>query len=92
MNRAELVREIAKSTDLTIKNTGAALDAFIDTITQVLAKDDKLTLMGFGSFEVSKRAARTGRNPKTGEEIKIPASITPKFKAGKALKEAVAKK
>ena len=91
MNRAELVREIAKSTDLTIKDTEATLDAFIATITQVLAKNEKLTLVGFGSFEVSKRAARTGRNPKTGEEIKIPASITPKFKAGKALKEAVAK-
>ena len=91
MNRAELVREIAKSTDLTIKDTEATLDALIDTITQVLAKNEKLTLVGFGSFEVSKRAARTGRNPKTGEEIKIPASITPKFKAGKALKEAVAK-
>ena len=92
MNRAELVREVAKITDLTIKDTEATLDAFIDTVAQVLAKNEKLTLVGFGSFEVSKRAARTGRNPKTGEEIKIPASITPKFKAGKALKEAVAKK
>jgi DNA-binding protein HU-beta len=91
MNKSELVREMAKATDLTIKSTEAALDALINSITQVLSQEDKLTLVGFGAFKISKRAARVGRNPKTGKTIDIPATITPKFKPGKGLKEAVAK-
>ena len=91
MNKSELVREMAEATNLTIKSTEAALDALINSITQVLSQEDKLTLVGFGTFEISKRAARVGRNPKTGETIDIPAATTPKFKPGKSLKEAVAK-
>ncbi len=91
MNKSELVREMAEATNLTIKSTEAALDALINSITQVLSQEDKLTLVGFGTFEISKRAARVGRNPKTGETIDILATTTPKFKPGKGLKEAVAK-
>ena len=91
MNKSELVRQMAKATDLTVKSSEAALDALINSITQVLSQEDKLTLVGFGTFEISKRAARVGRNPKTGETIDIPAATTPKFKPGKGLKEAVAK-
>ena len=91
MNKLELVKEMAEATNLTIKSTEAALDALINSITQVLSQEDKLTLVGFGTFEISKRAARVGRNPKTGETIDIPAATTPKFKPGKSLKEAVAK-
>jgi DNA-binding protein HU-beta len=89
MNKSELVKEMAEATNLTLKSTEAALDALINNITQVLSHQEKITLMGFGTFEVSNRAARVGRNPKTGETINIPATANPKFKPGKALKEAV---
>ena len=89
MNKTELVQSIAEKTGLTKKDSEAALNAFIESVTETLKKDDKIQLVGFGSFEVRKRAARTGRNPQTNEEIKIPASKAPVFKAGKALKVAV---
>jgi DNA-binding protein HU-beta len=89
MKKAELITEIADSAELTKTAAGAALDAFIDAITKALKKGDSVTLVGFGTFEVRKRKARTGRNPKTKEVIKIKASKAPAFKAGKALKDAV---
>ena len=92
MNRTELVEAMAAKTDLSKKDAEAALKAFIDTVGAQLKKGDKIQLVGFGTFEVSKRAARTGKNPQTGEAIKIPASKSPKFKAGKALKDLVNKK
>ena len=91
MNKAELVAAMALKTGDTKKNTEAELDAFIAVVTDALVKDDKVQLVGFGSFEVRKRAARNGRNPQTKEEIKIPASKAPVFKAGKALKDVVNK-
>ena len=92
MNKAELIAAIAAKTGETKKGAEAAVNAFISTVTDALAKGDKVQLVGFGSFEVRKRAARKGRNPKTEEEIRIPASKAPVFKAGKALKELVNKK
>ena len=92
MNKAELVAEIAAKTGDTKKGAEASVNAFVDVITDALAKGDKVQLVGFGSFEVRKRAARKGRNPRTKEEIKIPASKAPVFKAGKALKDLVNKK
>ena len=92
MNKAELVAAIAAKTGDTKKGAEASVNAFVDVITDALAKGDKVQLVGFGSFEVRKRAARKGRNPKTKEEIKIPASKAPVFKAGKALKDLVNKK
>ena len=92
MNKAELVSAIAEKTNTTKKSTEESLDALVEVITNTLAKGDKVQLLGFGSFEVRKRAARKGRNPQTREEIKIPASKAPAFKAGKALKDAVNKK
>lgn len=92
MNKTELVEEMAKKTAGTKKATEEALNALIETITEALAKDEKIQLVGFGTFEVVKRAARKGLNPQTKEEIKIPASKAPKFKAGKALKDVVNKK
>ena len=89
MNKAELIDAIADSADLSKAAAGRALDAAIDTITKALKKGDTVTLVGFGTFSVRKRAARTGRNPRTGEEIKIKASKVPGFKAGKALKDAI---
>ena len=89
MNKPELIDAIAKETGLSKKDSGKALDAFVDTVTKALKKKDKVQLVGFGTFETAKRAARTGKNPQTGAAIKIPASIAPKFKAGKALKDAV---
>lgn len=89
MNKTELIDAIAKETGLSKKDSGKALDAFVDTVTKALKKKDKVQLVGFGTFETAKRAARTGKNPQTGAAIKIPASIAPKFKAGKALKDAV---
>lgn len=91
MNKNELIREIAKTADLTLVASEAALNALVITITQVLANKDKLSLIGFGSFEVAERPARVGRNPATGETIQIPATVSPKFKPGKSLKDAVAK-
>ena len=92
MNKTELIEQIAKKTQLSKKDSQAALEAITDEIGRALKKGDKVQLIGFGTFEVSKRAARTGKNPQTGEAIKIPASKAPKFKAGKALKDLVNKK
>lgn len=92
MNKTELVDAIAKETGLTKKDAGNALDAITETVSKALKKKDKVQLVGFGTFETSKRAARTGKNPQTGEAIKIPAAVVPKFKPGKALKDAVNKK
>ncbi len=91
MNKAELITAAAEKAELSKKDTEAAVNAVIDVITAALKKGDKVQLVGFGSFETRKRAARVGRNPKTKEAIKIPASKVPAFKAGKALKDAVAK-
>ena len=92
MNKTELVAAMAEQTGLTKKDAEAALKAFTDTVSKQLKKGDKVQLVGFGTFEVSKRAAREGRNPQTGAVMKIPASYAPKFKAGKALKDLVNKK
>ena len=89
MNKTELVNQVAEATELSKKDAGKAVDAVFETIQNALAKGDKLSLIGFGTFEVRERAARTGRNPQTGEEMQIPASKVPAFKAGKELKEAV---
>ena len=89
MNKTELIAEIVKASGLSKKDSEAALNATIAAITTALTKGDKVSLIGFGSFEVRTRAARTGKNPQTGAEIKIPASKAPVFKAGKALKDAV---
>ena len=92
MNKADLIAAIAAKTGETKKSAEASVNAFVDVITESLVKGDKVQLVGFGSFEVRKRAARKGRNPQTKEEIKIPASKAPVFKAGKALKDLVNKK
>ena len=92
MNKSELIAAIAAKTGETKKDAEATLNAFVDVVTDALVKGDKVQLVGFGSFEVRKRAARKGRNPQTKEEIKIPASKAPVFKAGKALKDLVNKK
>ena len=92
MNKAELIAAVAAKTGATKKSAEEAVNAFIDVVTEALKKGDKVQLVGFGSFEVRKRAARKGRNPQTKEEIKIPASKAPVFKAGKALKDLVNKK
>ena len=89
MNKAELIAAIAAKTGDTKKVAEASVNAFVDVVTETLKKGDKVQLVGFGSFEVRKRAARKGRNPQTKEEIKIPASKAPVFKAGKALKDLV---
>ena len=92
MNKAELIAAIAAKTGETKKSAEETVNAFVAVVTDALKKGDKVQLVGFGSFEVRKRAARKGRNPQTKEEIKIPASKAPKFKAGKALKDLVNKK
>ena len=89
MNKTELVAAIAESTELTKKDSEKAVKAFTEVVTAQLKKGEKVQLVGFGTFEVTKRAARKGKNPQTGKEIKIAASNAPKFKAGKALKDAV---
>ena len=89
MNKVELIAEIAKNADISQKDAGAALKAFTDAVVKELKKGGKVQLVGFGTFEVTKRAARTGRNPQTGAEMKIKASKAPKFSAGKALKDLV---
>ena len=91
MNKAELINAVAASTGYSKKDTEAAVTAALETITAALKEGEKVQLVGFGSFEVKKRAARIGRNPKTKESIEIPASVVPVFKAGKALKDAVSK-
>ena len=92
MNKADLIAAIAAKTGDTKKSAEETLNAFVDVVTEALVKGEKVQLVGFGSFEVRKRAARKGRNPQTKEEIKIPASKAPVFKAGKALKDLVNKK
>ena len=92
MKKVELVEAVAKATGLTKADSTRAIDATFDAITGALKKGDKVPLVGFGTFEVAKRAAREGRNPQTGETMKIKASKAPKFKAGQPLKNAVNKK
>ena len=89
MNKTELINAVAVSADVSKKEAEAVITAALDAITAALKEGDKVQLVGFGSFEVKKRAARVGRNPKTKETIEIPASVVPVFKAGKALKDAV---
>ena len=91
MNKAELVSAIAEKTELKKVDAEKAVKAFVDVVTEELKKGGKVQLVGFGTFEVSKRAAREGRNPRTGETMKIAESVVPKFKPGKALKDAVNK-
>ena len=91
MNKNELIAKIAEKSALSKKDAEKALTAVIDSITEAMVAGDKVMLVGFGSFEVKAREARMGRNPKTKEAIEIPASKAPVFKAGKALKDAVAK-
>ena len=89
MNKTELCVEIAQKANLSKKDAEAALKALIDVIAKQLKEDDKVQIIGFGTFEVAKRPAREGRNPKTGETMTIEASRSPKFKAGKAFKDAI---
>ncbi len=91
MNKTELIAAIAEKAELSKKDAEKALNAFTATVTDALKNGEAVTLVGFGSFEVKERAARTGRNPQTKETIKIPAKKLPVFKAGKALKDAVDK-
>ena len=91
MNKTELINAVADKTQLSKKDAEAAITATVEAIAEALTREEKVQLVGFGSFEVKKRAARVGRNPKTKESIEIPASVVPVFKAGKALKDAVAK-
>ena len=89
MNKAQLVEHVALSADIPKNAADAALNAIVDGITSALASGDDVTLIGFGTFKVNERAARTGRNPRTGEDIQIAAAKVPAFKAGKALKDAL---
>ena len=89
MNKTELVAAIAEKTELSKKDAEKALKAFTDVVAEELKKGEKVQLVGFGTFEVAERPARDGRNPLTGKAMKIPASKSPKFKAGKALKDTV---
>ncbi|HEB98107.1 MAG TPA: HU family DNA-binding protein [Thiotrichales bacterium] len=89
MNKTELIEAVAEAADLSKAAAGRAVEAVLDSVTQALKQGDSVSLVGFGTFEVRERAARTGRNPRTGETMQIPASKAPAFKAGKALKDAV---
>jgi DNA-binding protein HU-beta len=89
MTKADLIDKMAKDADIAKAAAGKALDSLIDAVTRALKKGDKLALVGFGTFSVGKRKARTGRNPQTGATIKIPARKVPKFSAGKTLKDAI---
>lgn len=91
MNKAELINAVAAAAEVSKKDAEAVISATLDTIADALKEGEKVQLVGFGSFEVKPRAARIGRNPKTKEPIDIPASVVPIFKAGKALKDSVAK-
>ena len=91
MNKSDLIGSVAEKTDLTKKDAEKAVNAIFQSIEDALVRGDKVQLVGFGTFETKERAARIGRNPRTGQEIKIPATKVPGFKAGKALKESVAK-
>ena len=89
MNKTELIAAVAEQAEISKKDSEKAIKAFIDVVTEQLKKGDKVQLVGFGTFEVSERAAREGRNPQTGKTMKIAACKAPKFKAGKALKDAI---
>ena len=89
MTKAELIDKVAQKTKVSKADAGRVLGGFLDSVTQALTKGDSVTLVGFGTFMVGKRAARKGRNPQTGGTINIPASKVPRFKAGKGLKDAV---
>lgn len=89
MNKTELVAAVAEQAEISKKDAEKALKAFVDVVTEEMKKGEKVQLVGFGTFEVSERAAREGRNPQTGKTMKIEACKAPKFKAGKALKDAV---
>ncbi|MEO0107353.1 MAG: HU family DNA-binding protein [candidate division WOR-3 bacterium] len=89
MTKAQLIDSIAKKAKISKKAAGIAVDTFVESVTAALKKGDKVTLVGFGTFMVSKRKARTAKNPQTGETIKVPAKRVPKFKAGRELKKAV---
>ncbi|MBT3010783.1 MAG: HU family DNA-binding protein [Candidatus Thiodiazotropha endolucinida] len=89
MNKAELIEAMAESADISKAAAGRALDGMVDAVTKAMKEGDTLSLVGFGTFSVKERAAREGRNPQTGETIKIKASRIPSFKAGKALKDAI---
>lgn len=89
MNKTDLVNAVAESSDLSKKDASKAVDAVFQTIQETLKTGEKVQIIGFGNFEVRDRAARKGRNPQTGEEIQIPASKVPAFRAGKALRDAV---
>lgn len=89
MTKADLIEKVAKDADITKSAAGTAVDSVISTISKALSKGDQVTLVGFGTFAVSKRKARKGRNPQTGATINIPAMKVPRFKAGKGLKDAV---
>lgn len=89
MNKSELIAAMADKAELSKADAGRALDSFVEVLAKALKKNDKVSLVGFGTFAVRKRAARTGRNPKTGAPLKISASKNPTFKAGKALKDAI---
>ncbi|BCA86692.1 transcriptional regulator [Enterococcus saigonensis] len=89
MNKADLISAVAEKSGVTKKDATAVLAAIIDTVESTLKSEESVQIMGFGTFETRKRAARKGRNPQTGEEIEIPASVTPAFKPGKQLKDAV---
>jgi len=89
MNKSELIEAVAQSADLSKAAATRAVDAVVESVTRALKKGDQVTLVGFGTFTVRQRAARSGRNPRTGQTITIPASKVPGFKAGKALKDAV---
>lgn len=91
MNKAELINAVAAAAEVSKKDAEAVITATLDTITEALKEGEKVQLVGFGSFEVRQRAARTGRNPKTNDMIEIPASVVPIFKAGKVLKDTVAR-
>ncbi|AWB68363.1 DNA-binding protein HU-beta [Saccharobesus litoralis] len=89
MNKSQLIDKIAESADISKAAAGRALDAFTDSVTEALKENDQVALVGFGTFSVRERAARSGRNPQTGETIEISAANVPAFKPGKALKDAV---
>lgn len=91
MNKTELIAAVAEKAEISKKDAEKAIKAFTEAVSEELVKGGKIQLVGFGTFEVAERAARTGKNPQTGKEIKIPASKAPKFKAGKALKDTVNK-
>ncbi len=89
MNKVELIAALADKADVSKKDAAKVLDALTKTVAEELSKKEKITLVGFGTFETRERAARTGKNPRTGEALKIAAAVVPAFKAGKALKDAV---